>query len=103
MLSNNKQGFFPYTPALNLFYGLRESLTMLEEEGLETVFARHERHAEATRRAVRGWGLEVVCADKREYSPSVTAVFVPEGHSADAFRKVGIGRASVRERVCPYV
>ena len=88
MLSNNKSGFFPYTPATNLFYGLRESLTMLEEEGLDNVFARHERLAEATRRAVRAWGLEPVCADPREYSSSVTAVFMPQGHSADAFRKV---------------
>jgi len=88
MLSNNKSGFFPYTPATNLFYGLRESLTMLEEEGLDNVFARHERLAEATRRAVRAWGLELVCADPREYSSSVTAVFMPQGHSADAFRKV---------------
>ncbi len=92
MLSNNSQGFFPYTPALNLLYGLRESLTMLEEEGLGNVLARHERHGEATRRAVRAWGLEVVCADKREYSPSVTAVFVPEGQSADAFRKLVLER-----------
>lgn len=88
MLSNNKSGFFPYTPATNLFYGLRESLTMLEEEGLDNVFARHERLGEATRRAVRAWGLEPVCADPREYSSSVTAVLMPQGHSADAFRKV---------------
>lgn len=92
MLSTNRSGFFPYTPALNLFYGLRESLAMLDEEGLENVFARHQRHAEATRLAVRAWGLEVVCADPREYSPSVTAVFVPQGHSADAFRKVVLER-----------
>jgi alanine-glyoxylate transaminase/serine-glyoxylate transaminase/serine-pyruvate transaminase len=88
MLTSNRNGFFPYTPALNLFYGLQESLTMLEEEGLDNVFARHARHAEATRRAVRAWGLEIVCADPREYSPSVTAVFVPESHSADAFRRI---------------
>jgi alanine-glyoxylate transaminase/serine-glyoxylate transaminase/serine-pyruvate transaminase len=92
MLTNNRNGFFPYTPALNLFYGLRESLAMLEEEGLDAVFARHQRHAEATRRAVRAWGLEVVCADPREYSPSVTAVFVPAGHSADGFRKLVLER-----------
>jgi alanine-glyoxylate transaminase/serine-glyoxylate transaminase/serine-pyruvate transaminase len=92
MLTNNRNGFFPYTPALNLFYGLRESLSMLEEEGLENVFARHARHGEATRRAVRAWGLEIVCADPREYSPSVTAVFVPAGHSADAFRKIVLER-----------
>ncbi len=92
MLTNNRNGFFPYTPALNLFYGLQESLTMLKEEGLENVFARHARHAEATRRAVRAWGLEIVCADPREHSPSVTAVFVPAGHSADAFRKIVLER-----------
>jgi alanine-glyoxylate transaminase / serine-glyoxylate transaminase / serine-pyruvate transaminase len=87
MFQNNKDGFFPYTPATNLFYGLREALSILEEEGLENVFARHERLAEATRRAVRAWGLEIVCAEPREYSSSVTAVFMPQGHSADAFRK----------------
>ena len=92
MLSNNKSGFFPYTPALNLLYGLRESLAMLEEEGLDNVIARHERHAEATRRAVRAWGLELVCADEREYSPSVTAAFMPQGHSADGFRKIVLER-----------
>src|SRR5690606_36051050 len=87
MFQNNKDGFFPYTPATNLFYGLREALSMLEEEGLENVFARHDRLAEATRRAVRAWGLEIVCAEPREYSSSVTAVFMPQGHSAVAFRR----------------
>ncbi len=88
MLGQNKSGFFPYTPATNLLYGLRESLLMLREEGLENVFARHARHAEATRRAVRAWGLEVVCADPERYSSSVTAVFVPPTTNADQFRKV---------------
>jgi alanine-glyoxylate transaminase / serine-glyoxylate transaminase / serine-pyruvate transaminase len=88
MLSQNKSGFFPYTPATNLLYGLRESLDMLHEEGLENVFARHARHGEATRRAVRAWGLETVCADPNSYSSSVTAVFVPPTSNADAFRKV---------------
>src|SRR5579864_6664938 len=88
MLQHNKSGFFPYTPATNLLYGLREALEMLREEGLQNVFARHQRHAEATRRAVRAWGLEILCRDPREYSGSVTAVLVPSGHSADELRKV---------------
>jgi alanine-glyoxylate transaminase/serine-glyoxylate transaminase/serine-pyruvate transaminase len=88
MLQHNKNGFFPYTPSTNLLYGLREALEMLREEGLQNVFARHQRHAEATRRAVRAWGLEIVCLDAREYSGSVTAVLVPSGHSADELRKV---------------
>ena len=88
MLTQNKHGFFPYTPATNLFYGLRESLAMLREEGLQNVFNRHGRHAEATRRAVRAWGLENVAVNPAEYSNSVTAVYTPSGHSADEFRKV---------------
>ncbi|MGH8697225.1 MAG: pyridoxal-phosphate-dependent aminotransferase family protein, partial [Burkholderiales bacterium] len=72
MLSNNQTGYFPYTPATNLLYGLREALRMLREEGLENVFARHDRHAEAARRAVRAWGLEVLCAVPEEYSSSLT-------------------------------
>ena len=89
MLAPNKNGFFPYTPATNLLYGLREALKMLvEEEGLERVFARHDRHAEATRRAVRAWGLEILCANPAEYSSSLTAVLMPDGHSEVAFRKV---------------
>jgi len=86
MRSMNADGFFPYTPAIQMFYGLREALDMLAEEGLDNVVARHARHGEATRAAVAGWGLETVCADEREYSNSVTAVFVPEGVNADAFR-----------------
>jgi len=88
MLGQNKIGFFPYTPATNLLYGLRESLKMLHEEGLENVFARHARHGEATRRAVEAWGLEVVCADPERHSSSVTAVFMPPTSNADEFRKV---------------
>ncbi len=88
MLSNNKSGYFPYTPATNLLYGLRESLAMLEEEGLQNVFARHARHAESTRRAVRAWGLEILCAVPEEYSNSLTAVMMPAGHDADALRKI---------------
>jgi alanine-glyoxylate transaminase/serine-glyoxylate transaminase/serine-pyruvate transaminase len=89
MLANGKNGYFPYTPATNLLYGLREALTMLlEEEGLDAVFARHQRHGEATRRAVRAWGLEVLALDPREYSGSLTAVVTPAGHDTDRVRKV---------------
>src|SRR5262249_7411212 len=77
-----------YTPPTNLLYGLKESLQMLNEEGLENVFARHRRHSEATRRAARVWGLEIVALDPREFSPSITALYMPAGHSADGFRKV---------------
>ncbi len=87
MLTPNKTGYFPYTPATNLLYGLREAIAMLMEEGMENVFARHARHGEATRRAVRAWGLEIQCLDEREYSGVLTAVRLPEGHNADAFRK----------------
>jgi alanine-glyoxylate transaminase/serine-glyoxylate transaminase/serine-pyruvate transaminase len=92
MLAANRTGFFPYTPATNLLYGLREALRMLFEEGLENVFARHRRHAEATRRAVRSWGLEVLCANPAEYSSSLTAVLVPEGQDADRVRDVVLER-----------
>lgn len=92
MLKNNEQGFFPYTPATNLLYGLRESLAMLREEGLPHVFARHARHAEATRRAVRAWGLEILCADAEEYSNVLTAVMMPDGKGADAFRTAVLER-----------
>ena len=88
MLKTNEKGFFPYTPATNLLYGLREAIAMLNEEGLEKVFARHDRHAEATRRAVNAWGLEVLCRNPEEYSSSLTAVLLPDGHNADTFRKV---------------
>ena len=89
MIANGKSGYFPYTPATNLLYGLREALKMLlDEEGLGAVFARHQRHGEATRRAVRAWGLEVLALDPREYSGSLTAVMTPAGHDADGVRKV---------------
>jgi len=88
MLTPNKSGFFPYTPATNLLYGLREALAMLHEEGLENVFRRHDRHAEATRRAVRAWGLEILCLNAAEYSSSLTAVLMPEGHNEVDYRKV---------------
>ena len=92
MLSANKAGFFPYTPPTNLLFGLQESLNMLNEEGLENVFARHMRHAEATRRAVRAWSLQILCQNPLEYSSSLTAVLLPEGHNADAFRKTVLER-----------
>jgi alanine-glyoxylate transaminase/serine-glyoxylate transaminase/serine-pyruvate transaminase len=93
MLGPNKSGFFPYTPATNLLYGLREALKMLvEEEGLENVFKRHDRHAEATRRAVHAWGLEILCLNPAEYSSALTAVLMPQGHSEVAFRKVVLER-----------
>ena len=88
ILSQNINGFFPYTPATNLLYGLKESLQMLREEGLDNVFARHRRHGEATRRAAEVWGLETVALDPKEYSHSVTALYTPSGYSADDFRKV---------------
>jgi len=109
MIAANQSGYFPYTPATNLLYALRESLKMLlEEEGLDNVFARHQRHAEATRRAVRAWGLEILCLNPEEYSPSLTAILMPEGHDADHLRKVilerynmslGTGLAKVQGRV----
>ncbi|MBK9079256.1 MAG: aminotransferase class V-fold PLP-dependent enzyme [Hyphomicrobium sp.] len=88
MTANNASGFFPYTPATGLLYGLAESIDMINDEGLENVFARHERLAEATRRAVIGWGLEIQCRDPKYYSPAVTTVIMPEGHNADAYRKI---------------
>ena len=92
MLATNEKGFFPYTPATNLLFGLREALDMLLDEGLSQVFARHARHGEATRRAVAAWGLETLCQDPREHSNSLTAVLMPDGHDADAFRAVVLER-----------
>ena len=88
MLKPNANGFFPYTPATNLLYGLREAIAMLLEEGLDKVFARHQRLAAATRAAVSHWGLEVLCQEPKEYSPVLTAVLMPPGHDADQFRKI---------------
>ena len=88
MLGPNAKGLFPYTPATNLLYGLAEAIDMLEEEGLENVFARHDRHAEATRRAVRAWELEILCQEPRHYSSSLTAVVMPGEKGADALRGV---------------
>jgi len=108
MLAANKIGFFPYTPATNLLYGLQEAIHMLEEEGLPNVFARHDRHAAATRRAVQAWGLEVLCADPQEYSSSLTAVMMPEGCDADALLDLilkkfdmclGIGLGKVKGKI----
>ena len=87
-IQSNKQGSFPYTPATNLLYGLKEAIDMLHEEGLENVFKRHDRHAQATRVAVQAWGLEVLCQEERDYSSVLTAVKLPEGHNADGLRKI---------------
>jgi alanine-glyoxylate transaminase/serine-glyoxylate transaminase/serine-pyruvate transaminase len=108
MIGPNKNGFFPYTPATNLLYGLAAALDMIEEQGLEAIFARHARHAEATRRAVRAWGLEIFCRDSQYYSSSLTAVLMPQGHSADAYRRtvlehfdmsLGSGLSKVADKV----
>jgi alanine-glyoxylate transaminase / serine-glyoxylate transaminase / serine-pyruvate transaminase len=90
MLNMNKVGFFPYTPATQMLHGLEAGIAMLHEEGLDNVFARHNRLAEATRRAVRAWGLEIMCKDPKYYSPTITAVMLPEGHNADAFRSLAL-------------
>jgi alanine-glyoxylate transaminase / serine-glyoxylate transaminase / serine-pyruvate transaminase len=90
MAGPNAHGFFPYTPATNLLYGLATAIDMLHEEGLDRVFARHERHAEAVRRAARAWGLEILCRDPKYYSPVLTAVLMPEGHNADRLRKIAL-------------
>ena len=91
-ITMNRQGYFPSTPATNLLYGLHEAIAMLREEGMANVFARHQRHAEATRRAVRGWGLEILCANPDEYSSSLTAVMMPDGHDADRLRRAILER-----------
>ncbi len=95
MLAANETGYFPYTPGTNLLYGLDSAVSMLLEEGLTNVFARHDRHAEATRRAVRAWGLEIQCADPRHYSSALTAVRVPEGHSANNLRAVILAKSNM--------
>ena len=92
IIAANQRGYWPYTPATNLLYGLRTALRMLDEEGLPEVFARHQRHAEATRAAVRAWGLEILCADEREHSPVLTAILLPEEHDADEVRRVILER-----------
>ena len=95
MLTMYKQGFFPYTPATQMLYGLDVSIQMLHEEGLDNVFARHDRLAETTRRAVRAWGLEILCRDPKYYSPSVTAVLLPDGHDADRFRGIALNTFNI--------
>src|SRR6202795_2153017 len=90
MLTMNKIGFFPYTPATQMLQGLALSIDMLHEEGLDNVFTRHARFAEATRRVVRAWGLEILCRDAKYYSPTITAVLLPDGHDADAFRALAL-------------
>src|SRR5438552_17969420 len=92
IIASNRDGYFPYTPATNLLYGLHEAIDMLLAEGLPAVFARHRRHGEATRRAVRAWGLEILCLNPDEYSSSLTAIMMPEGHDADAFRREVLAR-----------
>jgi alanine-glyoxylate transaminase / serine-glyoxylate transaminase / serine-pyruvate transaminase len=92
ILEANRAGFWPYTPPTNLLYGLREAIAMLEEETLPAVFARHLRHAEATRSAVGGWGLDVLAEDPREHSPALTAVLLPDGHDADEVRRIVLER-----------
>ena len=95
MLAMNKIGFFPYTPATQMLQGLAVAVEMLHEEGLDNVFARHDRLAEATRRAVRGWGLEIMCRDPNYYSPTITAVLIPDGHDADAFRNLALDTLNI--------
>jgi alanine-glyoxylate transaminase / serine-glyoxylate transaminase / serine-pyruvate transaminase len=95
MLTMYKQGFFPYTPATQMLYGLDTSIEMLHEEGLSNVFARHDRLAEATRRAVRAWGFEILCRDPKYYSPTVTAVLLPDGHDADRFREIALNAFNI--------
>ncbi len=92
LLAAAATGLFPYTPATNLLFGLREALAMFDEEGLPAVVSRHARHAEATRRAVRGWGLDIVCQDPADYSSTLTAVIVPDGHEADRLRQLILDR-----------
>jgi alanine-glyoxylate transaminase/serine-glyoxylate transaminase/serine-pyruvate transaminase len=90
MLTMNKIGFFPYTPATQMLQGLAVSIDMLHEEGLDNVFTRHARFGEATRRAIRAWGLEILCREPKYYSPTITAVLLPEGHDADTFRNLAL-------------
>jgi alanine-glyoxylate transaminase / serine-glyoxylate transaminase / serine-pyruvate transaminase len=95
MLTMYKQGFFPYTPATQMLYGLDTAIEMLHEEGLDNVFARHHRLAEATRRAVRAWGLEILCREAKYYSPTITAVLLPDGHDADQFRDLALNTFNI--------
>jgi alanine-glyoxylate transaminase / serine-glyoxylate transaminase / serine-pyruvate transaminase len=90
MIAMNKQSFFPYTPATQMLQGLAVAIDMLHEEGLDNVFARHNRLAEGTRRAIRAWGLDIICSDPKYYSPTITGVLMPEGHNGDAFRALAL-------------
>jgi alanine-glyoxylate transaminase/serine-glyoxylate transaminase/serine-pyruvate transaminase len=108
ILESNKQGFFPYTSGTNLLYGLHESIDMLLDEGLPQVFARHHRFAEATRKAVQAWGLEILCKNPKEYSDTLTAILLPEGHDAEKFRfevlkhadiSLGMGFKQIAKRI----
>jgi len=92
MLRDNKAGFFPYTPSTNILYGLREALSMMRDEGLETIWARHERFGRATRAAVKAWGLDILAQNAAEYSGVLTAVIMPDGRDADAFRQLVLER-----------
>ena len=95
MIAMNKNGFFPYTPATQMLQGLVVAIDMLHEEGLDNVFKRHNLLAEATRRAVQAWGLDIVCRDSKYYSSTVTGVLLPEGHNADAFRNLALERFNI--------
>jgi alanine-glyoxylate transaminase/serine-glyoxylate transaminase/serine-pyruvate transaminase len=109
MLTMNKVGFFPYTPATQMLQGLAVSIEMLHEEGLDNVFARHDRLAEATRRAIKAWGLDTICRDPKYYSPTITAVLLPDGHDAEAFRALALNssisptaRAGFTGKIVPH-
>src|SRR4029079_2571514 len=95
MLTMNKVGFFPYTPATQMLQGLAVSIEMLHEEGLDNVFARHDRLAEPPRRAIKTWGLDTICRDPKYYSPTTTAVLLPDGHDADAFRALALEQFNI--------
>ena len=95
MIAMNKVGFFPYTPATQMLHGLAVGIEMLHEEGLDNVFARHDRLAEATRRAIKAWGLDIICRDPKYYSPTITAVLLPDGHDADAFRALALEQFNI--------
>jgi alanine-glyoxylate transaminase/serine-glyoxylate transaminase/serine-pyruvate transaminase len=95
MLGPNAKGYFPYTPATNMLYGLNEAIAMLREEGMENVFARHARHGRATRAAVKAWGLETLCKKSGQHSDVLTAVLMPDGHSADRFRSIALANYDI--------
>jgi alanine-glyoxylate transaminase/serine-glyoxylate transaminase/serine-pyruvate transaminase len=90
MMNMNKVGFFPYTPGTQMLQGLTVGIEMLHEEGLDNVFARHNRLAEATRSAIKHWGLDMVCRDPKYFSPTLSTVILPDGFNADAFRAMAL-------------